>query len=218
MSKIRTLEHLSDKLDQELAWRKQELADLKSLLDISPSNTRRRNVLLRSAVTMLYAHWEGFVKEAAVVYLEYVSRQDLRYDQLTMNFITLAFKDQLDKIKVTQKPCAYTEALAFITSRLSEKSKLPYKGVIKTESNLSSSVLKEITCVLGLDYSFYEPKQELIDTKLLRQRNAIAHGEDLTIGIEGYSELHREVINMMNFFKDQVENHACQKSYQVSSS
>lgn len=218
MSKICTLDDLSDGLNQQLAWRKKELSDLKSLLDLSPSNTSRRSVLLRSAITILYAHWEGFIKEASSIYLEYVSRQGLRYNQLTNNFIALAFKNQLKLIEETQKPCTYTEALNFITSRLDEHSRLPYEDVIRTESNLSSSVLKEITCILGLDYSFYELKQELIDTKLLRQRNAVAHGEYLSIEMEGYSDLHKEVIGMMDEFKTQVENHACQRSYQVSSS
>ncbi|MFM6308188.1 MAG: MAE_28990/MAE_18760 family HEPN-like nuclease, partial [Dolichospermum sp.] len=100
--KIRTLEQLSDKLAQELAWRKKELSILKSLIDSKSSETAKRNALLRSGITMLYAHWEGFVKVSANSYVEFVAMQKLSYNQLANNFIALAMKDQLDQAKETE--------------------------------------------------------------------------------------------------------------------
>ena len=101
MKKIRTLEQLSDKLAEELVWRKKELSILKSLIDSKSFESAKRNALLRSGITMLYAHWEGFVKVAANSYLEFVAMQKLPYNQLANNFIALAMKDQLDQAKET---------------------------------------------------------------------------------------------------------------------
>lgn len=216
MSKIRTLDQLSSTLDHQLAWRKKELADLKSLVDLAPSNTRRRSVLLRSAITILYAHWEGFVKSSASAYLEFVSLKKLNYNQLSSNFIALAFKDKLKLIEETQKPTLYIECLDFIRSELDNRSQIPYKDVIKTNSNLSSSILKEIIILLGFDYSFYESKAELIDTRLLKNRNTVAHGEYLELELEDYIELHHQIIDMMNYFRNQIENSACQEKYKLS--
>ncbi|MBD2666493.1 MAE_28990/MAE_18760 family HEPN-like nuclease [Richelia sinica] len=63
--KIRTVEQLSDILARELAWRKVELSALKSLIDSKSFASGKRKALLRSGITILYAHWEGFVKVAA---------------------------------------------------------------------------------------------------------------------------------------------------------
>jgi hypothetical protein len=68
-------------------------------------------------------------------------------------------------------------------------------------------------CKLGLDYSFYESKQVIIDEQLLKRRNAIAHGEYLSLDRDEYQQLRDEILAMMENFRTQVENHAIQKLY-----
>ncbi|MFM5889533.1 MAG: MAE_28990/MAE_18760 family HEPN-like nuclease [Dolichospermum sp.] len=215
--KIRTLEQLSDKLAQELAWRKKELSILKSLIDSKSSETAKRNALLRSGITMLYAHWEGFVKVSANSYVEFVAMQKLSYNQLANNFIALAMKDQLDQAKETEKATIYNEVAEFFMTRLNERSVIKYEFRITT-SNLSSSVFKEIICMIGLDYSFYESKEVLMNEKLLQQRNSIAHGNYLEIDQKDYDELHTIVIGMMDTLRNQIDNAASIKQYCCQSS
>jgi len=210
---IRTLEQLSDSLAKDLAWRKKELANLKSLIETSSMSSSQERVLLRSGITILYAHWEGFIKTAASNYLEYVAMQRLRYDELSSNFVALALKNQLSQVNETNKATIFTETIDFIRTQLIKRSSVPYKDVVQTRSNLSSSVLKEITCVLGLDYSFYETKQILIDSNLLAKRNYVAHGEYIELDKEDYLQLHSQVINMMDTFRNQVDNCATIESY-----
>lgn len=215
--KIRTLEQLSDKLAEELAWRKKELSILKSLIDSKSSETAKRNALLRSGITMLYAHWEGFVKVSANSYVEFVAMQKLAYNQLANNFIALAMKDQLDQAKETEKATIYNEVAEFFMTRLNERSVIKYEFRITT-SNLSSSVFKEIICMIGLDYSFYESKEVLMNEKLLQQRNSIAHGNYLEIDQKDYDELHTIVIGMMDTLRNQIDNAAATKEYCCQSS
>ncbi|MTJ13667.1 hypothetical protein FJR11_13930 [Anabaena sp. UHCC 0187] len=210
--KIRTVEELSDKLDKELAWRKIELSALKSLIDSKSFASGKRKALLRSGITMLYAHWEGFVKEAANSYLEFVAMQKLPYNQLANNFIALAMKDRLDEAKETEKATIYNEVAEFFMTKLNERSVIKYEFRIAT-SNLSSSVFKEIICMIGLDYSFYKSKEVLIDEKLLGKRNIIAHGNYLDIDEKDYDELHRIVIEMMDTLRNQIDNAAATKEY-----
>ncbi|MBD2691404.1 MAE_28990/MAE_18760 family HEPN-like nuclease [Anabaena catenula] len=210
--KIRTLEQLSDKLAQELAWRKKELSILKSLIDSKSSESAKRNALLRSGITMLYAHWEGFVKVAANSYVEFVAMQKLPYNQLANHFIALAMKDQLDQAKDTEKATIYNEVAKFFMTRLNERSVIKYEFRITT-SNLSSSVFKEIICMIGLDYSFYKSKEVLIDEKLLEKRNIIAHGNYLDIDEKYYDELHTQVIGMIDTLRNQIDNAASTKQY-----
>lgn len=209
---MRTLEQLSDSLAKDLVWRKKELADLRSLIESAMPSSKGK-VLLRSGITILYAHWEGFIKTAASNYLEYVSMRSLRYDELSSNFVALALKTQLSQANETSKATVFTESIDFIRSKLNERSSIPHKNVIQTGSNLSSSIFREITCVLGLDYSLYETKQILIDEKLLAKRNSIAHGEYSHLDKEDYLELHSQVIDMMNAFRNQIENCATRENY-----
>jgi hypothetical protein len=210
---IRTLEQLSDSLAEDLVWRKKELADLKSLIESSKASSSKEKALLRSGITILYAHWEGFIKTAASNYLEYIAMKRLRYDELSSNFVALALKNRLSQVNETNKATIFVEAIDFIRSQLNERSTVPYKDVIQTGSNLSSSILKEITCVLGLDYSLYVTKQVLIDEKLLARRNNIAHGQYLQLDKEDYLELHSQVVTMMDTFRNQIDNCANEESY-----
>jgi hypothetical protein len=209
---IRRLEELNDQLSSELAWRKKELSVIKSLIDTGSFSTSKKTALLRSGVTILYAHWEGFIKQAASIYLEFVSMQRLPYDKLSANFVALAMKSKLNQAKDTNKATIYNEVVEFFMTKLSERSSIQYKNVIQT-SNLSSSVLREIVCMLGLDYSFYEPKNILIDEKLLRMRNEIAHGNYISIDQKEYDELYFKVIEMMDTFRNQIDNCAATKKY-----
>jgi hypothetical protein len=208
---LRTAEQLSDKLSEELVWRKKELSEIKSLIE-TKFPPYRHNALIRSGICLLYAHWEGFVKLAGNSYLEYVKMQKLSYEKLASNFLALAMKERLNEAKETNKPSLYIPVCDFFLEELNQRCELP-KDVISTASNLSSEILKEITSILGIDFSPYSTKSVLIDTKLLKTRNQIAHGEYSISDKEEYIELHREIIAMLDLFRNQIENAAINKQY-----
>ncbi|NER20270.1 MAG: hypothetical protein F6J96_05975 [Symploca sp. SIO1C2] len=209
---IRTVEQLNDKLSSDLLWRKKELTEVKSLVESKNISEQRHRALIRSGVCILYSHWEGFVKFAANSYLEYVRLQRLTYRELSTNFLALAMKERLKEAKDTNKPSLYIPVCDFFLSELDQRCSLP-KDIVSTASNLSSEILKEITALLGIDFSEYSRKSVLIDTKLLKTRNTIAHGNYLIFDTEEYIELHREVINMLDLFRNQIENAAIKQEY-----
>jgi hypothetical protein len=214
--KIRTLEDLNQRLTDELIWRKSEIADLKGLIENRSFTTSKHNTLLRSGVTILYAHWEGYIKTAATSYLEFVSRQKLTYDELAINFVAIAMKVKLNEATEASKATVFTEATKFILTQTKQRSSIPYEDIIATGSNLSSSILREITCILGLEYDFYQTYRVIIDERLLSRRNKIAHGERLeylSLDREEYQQLHEHVLCMVEYFRDQIENHAAQQLY-----
>lgn len=133
---IRTTEQLSDRLSEDLAWRKKELAAIKSLVEAKNIPEGRHKALVRSAVCLLYSHWEGFVKLAANSYLEYVRLQKLTYQELSSNFLALAMKDKLKEAKETNKPSLYIPVCNFFISELNQRCRLP-EDAISTASNLS---------------------------------------------------------------------------------
>jgi len=214
---IRTLEQLSDALSTAIVWRKKELTALKIMIEGKSLRVDRRTALLRGAVALLYAHWEGFVKSASRFYLEYVYYQRLTHKQLSDNFMAICIRGLLNKAGQSNKIGQHLDVVDFFSRRMDERSNLPYKDGVSTKSNLSSQVFKEIIDTLGLDYSQFETKETLVDELLLKNRNTIAHGEYLLLTQEAYIEIHEQVLNMIERYRTQVENAAALKKYLASS-
>jgi len=209
--KIRTAEMLDDKISRELIWRKKELHTFWS--KIQSAKPQPRNALMRGGIVLLYAHWEGFVKQSASAYLVFVAQERLRWEQLRPSFIALGMKAKLNEARQTNRASIYTEVVEFFSSGMSKRCKIPYKGVINTQSNLTSAVFKDIMCMLALDYSRFVTKENLIDEKLVNLRNSIAHGERLQLDRSGYEELHCEVIGMIETFGNLISNAAYREEY-----
>jgi MAE_28990/MAE_18760-like HEPN len=202
-------------LDDDLAWRKKELTLLLSQVELKSRGEPFRIAATRSGIALLYAHWEGFIKAAAGHYLEFVSMKQPEFQKVQDGIATLAW------IKLTQYQPQIVKAsrLASITSffRSSVGKKIPYLDgkCIDTESNLSSTVFKEIVWCLGLDYSKFEGKEKLIDEKLLAKRNFVAHGHYPILDPDDFPVLHSEVIGMLVKFNDQLQNAAVRAQYLI---
>jgi len=210
---LRTYTHLVDFLDEEIVWRKKELADLRAVIRRPGVAGTRQVVLIRSGVTMLYAHWEGFIKAAASAYLKYVSNKRLTYDEVTTNFVALGMRSRLQSASQTIKASVLNPIAEFFVSGLSSRCDFPHEDAIKTFSNLSSTVFKEIIHTLNFNYSLYATKEKLIDERLLNLRNNIAHGEELVIDLEEYMNLHDNVFELMETFRNEVDNAASTRHY-----
>ena len=213
---IQTLEDLNKTLATDIAWRKKQLSEIKKMIELKNVSPQRHNVCIRSGICILYAHWEGFIKLAGNSYVEYIRIKRLRYRQLSSNFLALAMKEKLKQAKETNKASLYIPVCDFFLFQLDERCSLP-KNPIST-SNLSSEILKEITHTLGIDFSLDLTKSKLIDEKLLKTRNEIAHGEDsLTIDRKQYIELQTMVMEMLEEFRSRIENAASNEDFLLKS-
>lgn len=202
---IRTTEQLIDKIADELVWRRQELTDMRSLVQESSDQVRSR-VVVRAGVALLYAHWEGFVKATASHYLEYVASLRIPYRRLSPNFVGLTLKSKFAELKASDRIAGGNALADFFCTSLDVQSRVPYKNVVDTHSNLSSKVLQDILAALGLDHSPFETRMNFIDANLVNPRNHIAHGEALAVNVAEYLQLHDDVIALIETFRNEVEN------------
>ena len=62
--KVRTTDELINALDNNLSWRKKEIIDYKFLIEKN-KNSLLSYPLIRGGIAIIYAHWEGFIKEAS---------------------------------------------------------------------------------------------------------------------------------------------------------
>jgi hypothetical protein len=115
----------------------------------------------------LYAHWEGATKNIAHYYLCYVSSLRLPYNKLKDNFYAISLKSELDQFPATSKASLHTHIISSVFAKYPRSSQIPQEGVVKTDSNLSSSVFSEIAHAIGIDISAYAISFTHIDDVLL---------------------------------------------------
>jgi len=210
MRKIKSETEFIDMLDKELSWRKKELTYLKSI--IKPANPNYKTHL-RCGILLLYAHWEGFVKNACEYYLSFVEYKNLKYSELKENFIALSLKNRLSEFEQTNKATIHSQLIDLLLNRQNENAIIPTENIIKTGSNLNSTVLREILTSIGISFNDYELKSNLIDVVLLKNRNSIAHGQYVELDDIKFNELHQEIIGIMSDLKTKLSNAAVLKEY-----
>lgn len=211
--KIRSKEELVDSMTADLGWRKKELTTFYN--NVMTSNAKNLNTALRCAVVMLYAHWEGFIKNSAESYLSYVRFQGLNLNQVNSNILALSLKQKINEFTQTNKASLHVEFVMYFKNNLTEKAKFSETDSIKTQSNLSSLILKEIFATIGLDITHYELKSNLIDKQLLANRNNIAHGNQPPIDKDEYENLHLEIVSMLDRIFTDISNSAILEQYKA---
>lgn len=214
MSKLRTANDLQDRLDHDISWRLKELANLKTLIRTSDSISRKTAV--RATVCVTYAHWEGFVKESAENYIRFVANQRMRLEELSDCFVVFGAKKHLHELAGTRKATLAIAAVEFFRSKMAERASLSLSSLIRTESNLSSTVFENILISIGIEPALFSARFNQIDSELLDRRNKIAHGEHLDIEDDACRLLVDDVIGLIRQFKTQIENAASLESYKNS--
>ena len=202
---IRTLEMLQDALDRDFAWRLKEISQFRSEARTAAGSWQE--ALIRAGIAMLYAHWEGFVKSGADAYVTYVNARKLTHDDLELCFVALSLKTRIHEMQTVKKARPTIAALKGILHGQNHPARLGGGKVIKKRENVNSEVLMDIGCWVGLDVSRYETRKQLIDERLLKRRNAIAHGREgaRKMDVGGFEELVDRVLEVMRWFKEDIE-------------
>lgn len=209
---MRTIDELLTAIAEDLVWRRKELTELRALIQTHQGQLKER-MLVRAAVALLYAHWEGFVKRCGTNYLEYISCQRVDCDKLTTNFLALTARSKVTEYIKNGDVAAGIKLADFYLNCSGKQSRVPYKKVIDTRSNLSSEALKSILAVLGLDAEKFSTRMPFIDSNLVNPRNHVAHGEAINITYSEYENLHNDVLALIEAFRNEVENAAVTKAY-----
>lgn len=212
MSKPYTDADFSTQVTEDRNWRIKEISDLRAAAERADPNLRR--ALLRSLVTVCYAHWEGYVSFAALKYLEHVALRKFQYRELDKQFLRNYFLPRLAALSVSRKSIAercdlVNEILTSSSRRFSRVN----SELVNTRSNLSYEAFRDICLVCSVSSTSFSDKEDFINIFLLRRRNSIAHGEETFITIDDLDELTNTTITLMRTFGDALENHAVLQDY-----
>ncbi len=209
--KIRSESELEQRIDNEYSWRRKELTNFKNTA--FTSRNAHRNTLVKMLVVLLYSHWEGFIKNTAVFYCEFLNGKSIKYCDLEDNFKAYCILNKFNGNFPYKKFSSYIDVINIINSNMNDKLNINTEKYVDTKSNLNSDVLKDIVQKLGFNYSEYELQENLIDNTFLNLRNAIAHGEYREIDENTVKELYDEIINLIDCFKNQISTSIYNKNY-----
>jgi hypothetical protein len=204
MRQLKTADLLLNYLDEDMVWRIKEVHQFKTAVE--GANGKNVDAHIRAGVSMLYAHWEGFVKGAANAYVNYLSHRANRNNELKPCFVALAMKAKLASASATSKSDIAIRTVTYLLDEMNKPARLPRSDAITAESNLSSTVFLNIIGWIGIDPAPYSSRFPLIDTTLLESRNKIAHGDYLHITADRFYVLTTEILEMMRWFKTDIEN------------
>lgn len=219
-------EKLEELLDQDLSWRKHEISDLFLL-----AQREEKEVLLKSLILLLYAHWEGYIKKASKLYLQYVSNKNILVEELSENFRAIMLKNYISSCVESKDEFTLANELEFI--RMYHNSRKKFKvqlnvdndleaTLIDTKHNLKEKILRRIFLILGLEYKpALVTKKNYIDLHLLANRNGIGHGsafnqveqQDFTLTISDIGKLKAIILKIMDSFRDELLDYANYEYY-----
>lgn len=208
--KIRTVDDLLNYLDDEMAWRRKEIIELRKLA--TTAKDKKADVHVRAGIALLYAHWEGFVKNSANSYIAYLSFRKEKTRDLKDCFVALSVRLKLSEMGGSGKSSVAVPVVTHLLTTLDQPISLPKAG-ISAESNLNSEVFTNIAGWLGVDTTQYSTRFSLVDESLLAARNKIAHGEHLLISPSRFDTLAEQILEIMGWFKTDIENSVAQKSF-----
>jgi hypothetical protein len=212
MSKIISKLELVNAVDGEIGWRKKELKIIKDNIPSKDSSLQR--AILRSAIPILYAHWEGFTKKSCEFYLEYVSNRSIKNRELKPQFISLSLSREIKKVEIRSME-EKTNAVKYLIDCLDQNAEIPINNIIQTKSNLKYTVFKDIIFILGLELSQFECFESLIND-LVETRNTIAHGTGHKVIYSTYIQMNDDIINLMEILRTEIENSAVLEKYKLA--
>ena len=111
--KVRTPLELNKRLGDDLGWRRKEIAFYRSWA----SRAEHRQAVLRGAVAVLYAHWEGFVKTGSQAYLEFVGTRGIPFLALRPCFMAIAARAKLKQTAASTWARQAIELVEFLESQ-----------------------------------------------------------------------------------------------------
>ncbi|SED55408.1 hypothetical protein SAMN04489727_8346 [Amycolatopsis tolypomycina] len=205
-------------LDDDLAWRRAELVALARELERherSAPDAPLTRALARGAVALLYAHWEGYAKEACEGYLNYVAVRKLRYEELSDGFLVTALKSLMRRLDAGDE-AATLDTLDLVRRPGVARARVPKKAVINTRSNLRHDVLIEMFTAIGLPIDDFVTRKHFIDRSLCDARNEIAHGRLYFPESSTFEKSCDDVLDMLTRLRTTIIDHARDALYRYS--
>lgn len=210
--RIRDAGELQRALDDDFSWRVQELQNVQQIA--SKLRSHASGTMLRAAIPLIYAHYEGFIKISAISYASFISNSGLKFYELKTCMRGVRAMQKVHQIsEIARRFSAAGLLLEEIIGLTNETASIPLQDYISNVGNLDFDVLCQILDLLHLNSAYYQGRKAFIEETLLRNRNGIAHGERYPIDDALFIDLHAGVLSIIRSFKTDIENAVTLKTY-----
>ncbi len=191
------IEEITDNLDK----RRLEITNLRRVL-LNYTGKPLEVTIVRMTIPLLYANWEGYVKEVCQLYLEYIERSGILNRELKADLLgylwTSFLKPLTGGLNFERRRAIANLALNCMDNCVEFA---PGEKNINTKSNLNFDNLVEISRNLCLDICPLEPWRHRLNA-LVSLRNNIAHGSfPSSMNYEVFEEHANSLIDMMECFE-----------------
>jgi len=183
-----------DIISQDLDWREREIASMRILLSGAGLTNSQKSALLRAGWAMLYAHYEGFIKNTLTVFYDEAAKAAGKCEYLPTSTKEFALRDTLKFLRNLPYDDMLNKIENFQVDHLSSNPQFPD---VDTKSNLWPDVLIDLLRTADLNTTIAEKNEAKLRT-LVSRRNSIAHGEKNFINeisyFRGFEEAVYEVL------------------------
>ena len=227
-----TANDLRAELETELAWRQEDLAFFKNLLN-NISDELEKDKYRKSLVLILYSHMEGYIKIALQTYIKYINAQNLPRKDVISGLMAASMNPEFNAYDNLDRKCSifrrelpednvlhrFFRRVDFL-DQLEDFKNAPLvidDSVINTESNLWYVVLRKNLYKIGLPVDMFEQYHSDIDA-LVNRRNSIAHGDSRSgVTSQEFSNWETKINRVMNDITILIYDYANRKQYLQSS-
>lgn len=200
---------IEDSLLEDISWRQDELAILKTTYIQSPESTPRGRTLRRAYLALLYAHYEGFTKFAWEEFLIRAAADTITLAELKNPLIANFTSSQINDLRGC--PAAqFVETTQRYVSNLSAAGPHSYKAL--QTSNLWPQVFEEGCEALALSASYISTNRLTLKS-LVSRRNDIAHGKNVPVSDADLFVLEEAVWKVILALADDVAKGVERKCY-----
>lgn len=179
-----------DSLTRDLDWRETEIASMRRLLLSGSMSAAQNTVLLRAAWALLYAHYEGFCKNALATFFDAAQGSGVKCSALPDPMKIHALSGALRRLKGLPNSDFLEEIESFSGSYLDKTPEFPEVDI---HSNLWPNVLVDLMKIADLSPAKVQEHQMKLAT-LVARRNKIAHGENNIIAEFAYYKSYEDVV------------------------
>jgi len=177
-------------ISEDLEWREREIAGMRIILSSTAISESQRMGLLRASWAMLYAHYEGFCKEALTVFFDAITASGAACSDLPLSTKLYALEPRLRGLRQMASQDLLPAILGFSACHLGA---LPSFPEVDTKSNLWPNVLIDLLEAADLSANKVREHQGKLRT-LVSRRNDIAHGKNNIIPEVAYYLTFEEVV------------------------
>lgn len=207
MSKLRTKTQVIDRIDGAFARRLSELEYLKTI--VFKSKGAAQDSAARAAYPMVYAHWEGFIKDTTFAYLEYVTNvvgiKGLAKSKVLPSLISgWAWQSGVKG----ERPTLHTFMECTISTVFDVGAFPPMElaPIPRAQGIMDSQLFKQLCRLISLDYSHFATREKFIDEILAKRRHQIVHGALDTVSANDFDSVRTEGLALMSQYKNEIEN------------